>query len=236
MKPGGRAGSASLRRFIGDRLDIYAAKANDPNGDAQSELSPYLHFGQLSAQRVALEVAACGAVDESKAVFLEQLIVRRELSDNFCLHNPKYDSIEGIPRWARETLDAHRNDTREYVYSRDAFESARTRDPLWNAAQMQMMKTGKMHGYMRMYWAKKILEWSANPEDAYATAIYLNDRFELDGRDPNGYTGIAWSIGGVHDRPWRERPVLGKIRYMSYAGCRKKFDVDAYIRRISDMT
>ncbi len=231
IKPGEKAGMTALRRFVRERLDRYSLESNDPNKEAQSGLSPYLHFGQLSAQRVALEVHAADAGEEAKAAFLEQLIVRRELSDNYCQYNPEYDSFDGMHRWAKETLDSHRDDPREYVYTADAFEEARTHDPLWNAAQTEMVKTGRMHGYMRMYWAKKILEWSASPEEAFAIAIYLNDRYELDGRDPNGYTGIAWSIGGLHDRPWRERPIFGKIRYMSYNGCRSKFDVDAYIRR-----
>lgn len=233
IKPGAQAGMAALKGFVSERLSRYAADANDPNRDAQSGLSPYLHFGQLSAQRVALEVHGADASEAAKSAFLEQLIVRRELSDNYCLYNPDYDLALGIPRWARETLAVHRDDPREYVYTGGEFEAAHTHDPLWNAAQTEMVKTGRMHGYMRMYWAKKILEWSVSPEDAFATAVYLNDRYELDGRDPNGYTGIAWSIGGVHDRPWRERPIFGKVRYMSYRGCRSKFDVEAYIRRIT---
>ena len=137
--------------------------------------------------------------------------------------------FEGFPEWAKRTLHAHRNDKREYLYDRDQFENAQTHDDLWNAAQMEMVKRGKMHGYMRMYWAKKILEWTESPEQAMEIAIYLNDRYELDGRDPNGYTGIAWSIGGVHDRAWNERPVFGKIRYMSYNGCKSKFNIKNYI-------
>jgi deoxyribodipyrimidine photo-lyase len=164
--------------------------------------------------------------------FLEELIVRRELSDNFCSHTPDYDSFSCFPSWARETLDRHRHDPRQYLYGPEQFEGAATHDPLWNAAQSEMVRTGKMHGYLRMYWAKKILEWSASPEEALETAILLNDRYELDGRDPNGYAGIAWSIGGVHDRPWPERPVYGKIRSMTFQGCRKKFDVDAYVRMV----
>jgi deoxyribodipyrimidine photo-lyase len=163
--------------------------------------------------------------------FLEELITRRELSDNFCYYNSEYDSVESFPNWARKTLAAHAPDRREHLYALEDFENARTHDPLWNAAQNEMVRRGKMHGYMRMYWGKKILEWSETPEIALRTAIRLNDRYELDGRDPNGYAGIAWSIGGVHDRPWFDRPIFGKVRYMSYNGCRSKFDVDSYIKR-----
>jgi deoxyribodipyrimidine photo-lyase len=167
--------------------------------------------------------------------FLEELIVRRELADNFCLYNAEYDNPSGFPDWAKKTLNIHDKDIRPILYTLEEFEQAQTDDPLWNAAQMEMVKRGKMHGYMRMYWAKKILEWTESSTQAMEYAIYLNDRYELDGRDPNGYTGIAWSIGGVHDRAWGERPIFGKIRYMSFNGCKSKFDVKAYIRKISDM-
>ncbi len=232
IEPGEDKARAVLKRFIKNRLSDYAEDRNDPNADVLSDLSPYLHFGQISAQRVALEIAASNAPKESRDAFIEELIVRRELSDNFCYYNDVYDSIDGFPDWAKRTLDEHRGDLREYLYSRDELEFAETHDQLWNAAQIEMVRRGKMHGYMRMYWAKKILEWTGSPEDALAATIYLNDRYELDGRDPNGYVGAAWSIGGVHDRAWQERPVYGKIRYMNYSGCRRKFDVDAYIERI----
>lgn len=232
LKPGEDEARSVLKRFLKDRLDGYADGRNDPNADLQSDLSPYLHFGQISAQRVVLEVNSSAARTESKDAFLEELIVRRELSDNFCFYNDDYDSFDCFPDWAKKTLDEHRGDLREYLYSRDEFEDAKTHDPLWNAAQTEMVKRGKMQGYLRMYWAKKILEWTGSPEDALAATIYLNDRYELDGRDPNGYVGAAWSIGGVHDRAWQERPVFGKIRYMSYDGCRRKFDVDTYVARI----
>jgi deoxyribodipyrimidine photo-lyase len=231
LRPGEAAAHEMLQLFVGSKLADYDAHRNDPTRDAQSNLSPYLHFGQLSAQRVALEVRAQDGHDEPKAAFLEEIIVRRELADNYCLYNAHYDSFAGFPNWAQETLDAHRSDPRAYLYSLEAFERGQTHDELWNAAQMEMVHRGKMHGYMRMYWAKKILEWSASPEEAVETAIYLNDRYELDGRDPNGYTGVAWSIGGVHDRPWAEREIYGKIRYMSYNGAKRKFDVKAYVQR-----
>ncbi len=232
---GEKAALKSLKHFIENKLSSYEGSRNDPTADGQSNLSPYLHFGQISAQRIALEVTDSNAPGNSRKAFLEELIVRRELSDNFCFYNSHYDSFEGFPEWAKKTLNAHRKDRREYVYARDQFENAETHDDLWNAAQMEMVKKGKMHGYMRMYWAKKILEWTDSPEKAMDVAIYLNDRYELDGRDPNGYAGIAWSIGGVHDRAWGERPIFGKIRYMSYQGCKSKFDVQKYIQRVRSL-
>ncbi len=224
--PGGDAAMRRLRKFLETKIHRYDADRNDPTKEAQSGLSPYLHFGQISAQRVALEAAAAGGPGAD--AFLEELIVRRELADNFCLSTPQYDSFIGFLPWGQETLNAHRKDRRTHLYTVERFDAADTHDPLWNAAQKEMRRTGKMHGYMRMYWGKKILEWSRSPEEAVETAIFLNDRYELDGRDPNGYAGIAWSIGGVHDRPWPERPVFGKIRFMNEAGCRRKFDAAAY--------
>ena len=169
--------------------------------------------------------------EDSVAAFFEELIVRRELSDNFCYYEPNYDSTECFPDWAKKSLKKSESDKREFIYTKKQFENAQTHDDLWNAAQIEMVKTGKMHGYMRMYWAKKILEWTKNAEDAMDVAIYLNDKYELDGRDPNGYAGIAWSIGGVHDRPWFEREIFGQIRYMAKSGCDKKFDTKLYIDR-----
>lgn len=231
IEPGEDTAHRVLRRFLKDKLALYGKLRNDPTEDGQSNLSPYLHFGQISAQRVALEVSGSGADRESREAFLEELIVRRELADNFCFYNPDYDRFEGFPEWAKKTLNDHWKDPRRYIYSLEDLENAKTHDRLWNAAQREMARTGKMHGYMRMYWGKKILEWTSSPEEAMKIAIYLNDRYELDGRETNGYTGIAWSIGGVHDRAWAERPVFGKIRYMSYNGCKSKFDVAAYIEK-----
>ncbi len=235
MKPGEEAAASRLRTFLRNVLPRYSEDRNDPNGNGQSELSPYLHYGQLSAQRVALEVSRSKVGEEARSNFLEELVVRRELSDNFCLYNPHYDRFEGFPEWARKTLDEHRSDAREYDYSLRELEEGRTHDDLWNAAQREMVVRGKMHGYMRMFWAKKILEWTESPEAAMEAAMTLNDRYELDGRDPNGYTGVAWSIGGVHDRAWKERPIFGKIRYMNRSGCERKFDVPTYIDRIASM-
>ena len=215
--------------LLHDSLAGYDERRNDPTKDALSNLSPYFHFGHISPQRVALDIKNSSLPEQDKNSFLEEMIVRRELSDNFCEYEPNYDYFEGFHDWAKKTLNEHRNDEREYLYPKEQFEYADTHDPLWNAAQNQMMNKGKMHGYMRMYWAKKILEWSPNPEEAMQVAIDLNDKYELDGRDPNGYAGIAWSIGGIHDRAWFERPVYGKIRYMNYNGCKSKFNVKRYI-------
>jgi len=236
LRPGPRAAQRLLDDFLVGKLANYDAKRNDPNADAQSGLSPYLHFGHIAPQRMVLNAIRVDMHSEGRAAFLEEAVIRRELADNFCFYNPDYDKVSGFHEWAGKTLDDHRSDPRQYLYSLAQFESGETHDLLWNAAQQEMMVTGKMHGYMRMYWAKKMLEWTASPEEALSTAIYLNDKYELDGRDPNGYAGIAWSIGGVHDRPWNERPIFGKVRYMNYEGCRRKFDVKAYIKKINSIT
>ena len=231
-RPGSAAGLARLRRFIEDKLPDYAARRNDPNAEATSGLSPFFHFGQLAPQRAALAALAAKVHAPAGAdAFLEELIVRRELADNYCHYEPGYDTFAALPAWARKTLTAHAGDTRPYLYAQKELEAAATHSPLWNAAQRQLVREGRLHGYMRMYWAKKILEWSASPEAALATALHLNDRYALDGRDPNGVAGVLWSVGGLHDRPWANRPVFGQVRYMNARGCRRKFDVDAYIAR-----
>ena len=234
IKAGEAEATNVLLEFINNRLDGYSYRRNDPNLDGQSNLSPYLHFGQISAQRVVVEVMKSGATEIDKTAFLEELIVRRELSDNYCFYNHSYDSTEGFHPWSKETHRAHRSDKREFIYTLDELENSKTHDKLWNAAQFEMVKTAKMHGFMRMYWAKKIFEWTSSAEDAMRFAIYLNDKYSIDGRDPNGYTGIAWSIGGIHDRAWSEREVFGKIRYMNYNGCKRKFDVNKYIKDIEN--
>ena len=231
IKPGEKEAKKVLKNFLSSKLPAYNIERNDPNKNALSNLSPYLHFGQISAQRIALEAQPFIEHLESQKSFLEELIIRRELSDNFCFYNKDYDNFDGFHDWAKKTLNEHRGDKREYIYSKGEFENAETHDELWNAAQLEMINTGKMHGYMRMYWAKKILEWTKSPEEALNIGLYLNDKYELDGRDANGYVGLAWSIGGVHDRAWTERPVFGKIRYMNYNGCKRKFDVKAYIKQ-----
>jgi deoxyribodipyrimidine photo-lyase len=233
ITPGAAAANKALIRFVIERLRGYATRRNDPNASAQSDLSPYLHFGQLSAQRVALAVRQSKASKVDRDAYLEELIVRRELSDNFCFYTPYYDRLEGAHAWAQQTLAKHRADQREYNYTRDQFENGETHDELWNAMQEQLIQTGKLHGWCRMYWAKKILEWCADPQTAINHALYLNDRYELDGNDPNGVVGVMWSIAGVHDRAWSERPIFGQIRYMNLAGAKRKFDVKAYIQRWS---
>ena len=229
LKPGESAARGHLFDFARMKLSHYDSERNDPVLGAQSNLSHYLHFGQISAERVAIQVLA--GMDDASS-FLEELVVRKELSDNFCYYSSDYDSFNCFPDWAKKSLKIHEKDRREYIYTLKELETARTHDDLWNAAELEMVRFGKMHGYMRMYWAKKILEWTESPADALGIAIYLNDRYELDGRDPNGYVGIAWSIGGVHDRAWKEREIFGKVRYMSYNGARSKFDVKAYINKI----
>lgn len=229
LNPGETSAKNTLKRFMDQKLDLYEAEKNDPTACASSDLSPYLHFGQISAARVALDIEKHKGNLKSKAAFLEELIVRKELADNFCFYQPSYDSFQAFPGWAQKTLRKHQKDKRPVVYSLMKLELAKTHDELWNACQRQLLAFGKMHGYMRMYWAKKILEWTKSPEEALEFAIFLNDRYELDGRDPNGYAGIAWSIGGVHDRPWFERPVFGQVRYMSFGGCKGKFDVSRYV-------
>lgn len=230
IQPGEEAAHQALKDFISDRLPGYDQLRNDPTEEHTSRLSPYLHYGHLAAQRIALEVKKSDASKEDKEAYLEELIVRKELSDNFCYYNQQYQSVTCFPNWALQTLSEHKSDPREHIYTQKEFEAAKTHDQLWNAAQLQLTTTGTMHGYMRMYWAKKILEWTKYPEQAMEIAIYLNDKYQLDGRDPNGYVGIAWSIGGVHDRAWFEREIFGKVRYMSRSGCERKFDVDAYIK------
>lgn len=237
IKPGESVARKTLGDFLAEKIYLYNELRNDPNKNGVSSLSPYLHFGHISAQRVVLEIEKMGiGRSESGAAFIEELVVRKELSDNYCFYNQSYDSVEGLSDWAQKTLNEHRRDRRDYLYPLDDFEYGRTHDELWNAAQMEMAVKGKMHGFMRMYWAKKILEWTKSPEEAYVIALYLNDKYELDGRDPNGYTGIAWSIGGLHDRAWNERNVFGKIRYMSYNGCKTKFKIKEYVEHVRSIT
>lgn len=225
-------GLKKLKAFIKDGLAGYVEDRNKPELDSTSHLSPYLHFGHLGPNTVALAVKKAEAPNTAKDAFLEQLIVRRELAVNFVRFNPDYGSFESGPAWAHKTLAEHARDPRK-TYTERQMELAETEDPLWNACQQQMVVTGWMHNYMRMYWAKKILEWSRTPAQAYRTAVYLNDKYELDGRDPNGYAGIAWAIVGKHDRPWFERPVFGQIRYMSFNSTSKKFDSKRYIEQMS---
>jgi deoxyribodipyrimidine photo-lyase len=234
---GTREAERVLQRFLRERLRGYATNRNHPNLDGTSQLSPFLHFGHIGPLAVARAARDADAPREDRDAFLEEFIVRRELAINFVRYNPRYDSLDGCEPWALRTLAAHAGDQRDPLYTKAQLEAAETHDPLWNAAQVQMVGTGWMHGYVRMYWAKKILEWSPSPAEAFEIAVELNDRYELDGRDPNGYTGIAWAIGGKHDRAWGpERPFFGTVRYMSYASTSRKFDCQAYIRRVEAET
>ncbi|MCX7787429.1 MAG: deoxyribodipyrimidine photo-lyase [Spirochaetes bacterium] len=231
LTPGTTAARRKLECFIQEKLPGYDQNRNDPNKDSLSDLSPYLHFGQISAREVALAVERSEATKENKEAFLEQLIVRKELSDNYCYYNPCYDSFDGFPQWAQMSLRKHEKDPRPYLYTYEQLDRSQTHDPLWNAAQNQLVLRGKLHGYLRMYWAKKILEWTPSARIAMEYAVRLNDRYNLDGRDPNGYVGCAWAIGGTHDRPWFDRPIFGQVRYMSYSGAFRKFNVEAFLER-----
>ena len=222
---GGQTEAARLlQTFLDERIDQYDAFRNHPDRDLGSRLSAHLHFGSIAPSWIVLSVRERfppGASPDADA-FLEELVVRRELAINFCHYNADYDRFAVLPDWARRTLHEHRADPRPMRYSARRLEAGETHDEFWNACQRQMVRSGYMHGYMRMYWGKKILEWTPDPEDAFALTIALNDRYELDGRDPNGYTGVAWCYG-LHDRPWVERPVFGKVRYMNANGIKRKF-------------
>jgi deoxyribodipyrimidine photo-lyase len=229
---GTRAAMKRLRGFIRDDLAAYDEQRNHPETAGTSRLSPYLHFGNISPLRIALAVeAAPGIPSETRKRFLEQLIGWRELSVLFVRHEPNYDNWECAAPWARKSLLEHASDPRPYRYTLAQLERCETHDDLWNAAQRQMVLTGWMHNYMRMYWAKMILNWAPDPSTAFDWAVMLNDRYQLDGRDPNGYAGIAWAIVGRHDRPWFNRPVFGLVRSMTGASIARKFDAQAYIRQ-----
>lgn len=233
---GTRAALKRLRHFVQHQLSDYEKQRNHPEVDGTSRMSPWLHFGHISPFTIALAVEEAvrdgHATHAARDAYFNELIGWRELSINFVKHVPDYDSIACSPDWAQQTLREHAQDRRDPEYSLEQLERAETYDDLWNAAQMQMVKFGWMHNYLRMYWAKKILEWSPNPATAWENAVILNDKYELDGRDPNGYSGIAWAIGGVHDRPWFNRPIFGVIRYMSRASTGKKFDSKLYITQV----
>ena len=229
FRGGTKQAKRRLSNFLKNKLDRFTDLRNDPTADYVSNMSPYLHFGQISPLYIALKVSQTSSA--GKDSYLEELIVRRELSHNFVFYNDRYDTFAGLEPWAKRTLNFHRSDKREYVYTVEQFEKAQTHDPYWNAAQKEMVITGKMHGYMRMYWGKKILEWSRNPQTGFKIALQLNNKYELDGRGPNAFAGVAWCFG-KHDRAWGERPVFGKIRYMNAAGLKRKFDADAYVKKI----
>jgi len=230
---GTQAGLKRLREFCDHQLKDYDEQRNHPEARGTSQMSPYLHYGHLSPITIALAVK--DAVERGNAAqdvadkYLDELIGWRELAVLFCKYNPNYDNWECAEPWAKKTLMAHAADKRPWSYSLQQLENAETHDELWNASQRQMVRDGWMHNYMRMYWAKKILEWSPDAARAFEWAVYLNDKYELDGRDANGYAGIAWAIVGKHDRPWFDRPVFGMVRYMSGESTGKKFDAKRYI-------
>lgn len=219
LVPGEEAALAQLDRFIHNGLDHYDRR-NEVDSNGQSHLSAYLHFGMLSPLTMIRKVKATG--HPNAPLFIEEAMVRRELAENFVHYCAEYDSLKGAWSWAQKTLDLHRDDPRDYLYTREQFETAQTHDPVWNACQRMVINDGYLHSYLRMYWAKMVLLWSRSPEEAIATLIHLNDTYFLDGRDPNGYTGILWSVAGVHDRPWFDKPIHGLIRAMGIDGTLKK--------------
>ncbi len=232
---GTAAARKHLRHFLRRNLHRYAKERNQPTAHATSKLSPYLHFGHISSLEVALEARSYAKLHNLSAdAYLEELIVRRELAFNYAAYAEKPDSLANLPEWARHTLLAHAPDERGFVYSREQFEAAATHDALWNATEKELLLRGTIHGYYRMYWGKKIIEWSRTCQDALETMVYLHDRYALDGRDPNTYTNILWCFG-LHDRPWKERPVFGMVRYMSFEGMKRKTDTGSYIREVEQL-
>jgi len=224
-----------LKDFLDERLDGYARRRDDFSREGTSNLSPYIRYGQISVHRIALVARGFPKSKGDRFAFLDQLITNRELAENFCFYNANYDSPEGFPEWGLLSLRKHAYDRRPHTYNLSQFENAETHDRLWNAAQRQLLITGKMHGHLRMLWAKKILEWTESAEEALKTAIYLNDRYAIDGRSPNGYANIARSIAGKHDRPQPERPIFGKIRYMSTEAACRKYDCKRFFKQIEKL-
>ncbi len=225
-----------LRRFIDEELTGYDQASARPDAPQVSQMSPYLHFGQVSPRVIALEIeGAASAGKDDRAAYLEELLVRRELAQNFVFYTDDYDQFSSLPDWCQETLAAHRDDPREYVYAASELEAGQTHDPVWNAAMQEMRSSGYLHNHLRMYWGKKILEWTNTPEHAYRTALMLNNKYFLDGRDANSFANVGW-LFGLHDRPHQERPVYGKIRYMSAAGLHRKFAVDRYLDEVERRT
>ncbi|MES2895512.1 MAG: deoxyribodipyrimidine photo-lyase [Pseudomonadota bacterium] len=226
------AARAQLKAFISGGLSRYAQERGKPEARAASHMSPYLHFGQISPVEIVLAVRRAPASD-NRATYLEELVVRRELAMNHVFYEPGYDSYAAMPDWARRTLAEHAGDPRPHLYTREQFEAAQTHDPYWNAAMREMLATGYMHNHLRMYWGKKILQWSASPDEAFETTLALNNRWFLDGRDANSYTNVGW-LFGLHDRPWGPQPVFGTVRSMG-ANTFKKFDADAYVRQVAGL-
>ena len=220
-----------LEDFINDKLQYYSENKNNTSTDMTSGLSKYLNLGFISSQRIALEVIRSGVKDINKEAFLEELIIRKELADNFCLYSESFKDFSSIPNWAKMSLNNHKYDIRPYIYSLEILEKAKTHDKLWNATQTQLIKEGTIHGYLRMYWAKKILEWMSTADEALKVAIYLNDKYAYDAPSANGYVGILWAIGGLHDRAFADYPVTGKIRRMTYDSMKRKYDLSNYIKK-----
>lgn len=221
-----------FQAFLANGLKNYDRHSNQPQTDDISYMSPYLHFGQMSPLYLALAVMNVDpSLADARDAFIEQLIIRRELAFNFIYYTPDYDSFDVIPGWAKNTLADHETDPRDPLYSEQELIDAATHDPYWNAAMIEMTCTGFMHNYMRMYWGKKILEWSPSPKQAFEITLALNNRYFLDGRDPNSYTGVAW-LYGIHDRGWAERAIFGKVRYMAASGLERKCDIQAYVDKI----
>jgi deoxyribodipyrimidine photo-lyase len=254
FKGGTAEAKKRLKRFIAESLAVYEKHSNQPQTDDVSMLSPYLHFGQISPLYIALEIIAARSGDRAYTsspnpvgcvpshgekdpgnCFLEQLIVRRELAMNFVWFTPDYDRFSCLPDWAKLTLKNHAKDKREYLYSREQLEQSQTHDPYWNAAMTEMRVTGFMHNYMRMYWGKKVLEWSRSPEEALETLLAINNKYFLDGRDPNSCAGVAW-VFGKHDTAWKERSVFGKVRYMNAAGLKRKCNIEGYVEKVNRMS
>jgi deoxyribodipyrimidine photo-lyase len=225
------AAKEKLAEFIENKLDGYAGHRNQPHTDHVSHMSKYLHFGQISPVYLALRIREASAPREDVETYLEELIVRRELTFNFCFYTPDYDSFSCIPNWAQQTLREHQEDGREHLFTREELEGADTHDPYWNAAMTEAIHTGYVHNHMRMYWGKKILEWSASPEEAHEMTMYLMDKYFLDGRDANTYANIAW-VFGQHDRGFAERAVFGKVRYMSAGGLERKGKPEEYVEKV----
>lgn len=232
---GESAAKERFQLFLENSFSRYQENRNQPQTDDVSRMAMYLHFGHVSPIQLALLARDMETVvEEIREAFLEELIVRRELSVNFVQYTSGYDSFASLPDWSRRSLNSHRRDPRDFVYAPEQLENAETHDEYWNAAMKEMRFTGYMHNYMRMYWGKKILEWSAAPEEAYETTLRLNNKYFLDGRDANSYGNVAW-IFGLHDRPWRERPIFGTVRYMSASGLERKCDIEGYVRKVEGL-
>ena len=233
---GHHAATKRLQKFCNEMLQTYDHDRNHPEIDGSSKMSPYLHFGHIGPQTIALAVDAAAkknpALNSARDSYFNELIAWRELAVNFVRYQPDYDTPTCADNWARQTIEEHDRDQREVLYKLPVLENAETHDELWNAAQLQMLHYGWMHNYLRMYWAKKILEWTPNVRIAMKVAIYLNDKYFLDGRDPNGYAGVAWSMLGKFDRAWFDRPIFGKRRYMSGGSTGKKFNSKRYIEQM----